>query len=125
VVLVGGVVVWLAGHPHLSCLNLRQWIITGVDMHSFIPSVQWSCCCCVALALVLLRLSMRLLLLLATAALLLLLTWLDPNLPATVHVDACALLCTFVSTRVSAPARVDGGQQERRVRLCDDDQLST
>jgi hypothetical protein len=64
-------------------------------MHSFISSVQWSCCCCVALALVLLRLSMRLLLLLATAALLLLLTWLDPLSPATVHVDACALLCTF------------------------------
>jgi hypothetical protein len=23
---VGGVVVWLAGHAHLSCLDLRQWI---------------------------------------------------------------------------------------------------
>jgi hypothetical protein len=33
---VGGVVVWLAGHAHLSCLNLRQWIAIGVDIHSFI-----------------------------------------------------------------------------------------
>jgi hypothetical protein len=35
---VGGVVVWLAGHAHLSCLNLRQWITIGVDIHSFIHS---------------------------------------------------------------------------------------
>jgi hypothetical protein len=34
--LVGGVVVWLAAHAHLSCLNLRQWITIGVDIHSFI-----------------------------------------------------------------------------------------
>jgi hypothetical protein len=34
--LVGGVVVWLAGHAHLSCLNLRQWITIGVDVHSFL-----------------------------------------------------------------------------------------
>jgi hypothetical protein len=33
---VGGVVVWLAGHAHLSCLNLRQWITIGVDIQSFI-----------------------------------------------------------------------------------------
>jgi hypothetical protein len=38
VILVGGVVVWLAGHAHLSCLDLRQWITIGVDIHSF-PSV--------------------------------------------------------------------------------------
>jgi hypothetical protein len=37
---VGGVVVWLAGHAHLSCLNLRQWITIGVDIHSFIHSIQ-------------------------------------------------------------------------------------
>jgi hypothetical protein len=34
--LVGGVVVWLAGHAHLSCLNLRQWTAIGADIHSFI-----------------------------------------------------------------------------------------
>jgi hypothetical protein len=34
--LVGGVAVWLAGHAHLSCLDLRQWITIGVDIHSFI-----------------------------------------------------------------------------------------
>jgi hypothetical protein len=33
--LVGGVVGWLAGHAHLSRLNLRQWITIGVDVHSF------------------------------------------------------------------------------------------
>jgi hypothetical protein len=37
---VGGVVVWLAGHAHLSCLNLRQWIAIGVDIHSFIQQCQ-------------------------------------------------------------------------------------
>jgi hypothetical protein len=37
---VGGVVVWLAGHAHLSCLNLRQWITIGVDIHSFIHLLQ-------------------------------------------------------------------------------------
>jgi hypothetical protein len=34
--LVGGVVVWLTGIAHLSCLNLRQWITIGVDIYSFI-----------------------------------------------------------------------------------------
>jgi hypothetical protein len=29
-------VLWLAGHAHLSCLHLRQWITIGVDIHSFI-----------------------------------------------------------------------------------------
>jgi hypothetical protein len=47
--LVGGVVVWLAGHAHLSCLNLRQWITIGVDMHSFIHAgsvcVSGTCSC--------------------------------------------------------------------------------
>jgi hypothetical protein len=38
---VGGVVVWLAGHAHLSCLNLRQWITIGVDIHSFPWTVLW------------------------------------------------------------------------------------
>jgi hypothetical protein len=33
-VLVGGVVVCLAGHAHLSRLNLCQWSIIGVDIHS-------------------------------------------------------------------------------------------
>jgi hypothetical protein len=40
---VGGVVVWLAGHAHLSCLNLRQWITIGVDIHSFIHVHLWDC----------------------------------------------------------------------------------
>jgi hypothetical protein len=34
--LVGGVVAWLAGHAHLSCLSLRQWSTIGVDIHTFI-----------------------------------------------------------------------------------------
>jgi hypothetical protein len=39
--LVGGVVVWLAGHAHLSCLDLRQWITIGVDILSFIlPAIR-------------------------------------------------------------------------------------
>jgi hypothetical protein len=29
-------VVWLAGHAHLSCLYLRQWITIGVNIHSYI-----------------------------------------------------------------------------------------
>jgi hypothetical protein len=32
---VGGAVVWLAGHAHLSCLDLRQRISIGVGVHSF------------------------------------------------------------------------------------------
>jgi hypothetical protein len=43
--LVGGVVVWLAGHAHLSCLNLRQWITIGVDIRS---CVAHACCCAAA-----------------------------------------------------------------------------
>jgi hypothetical protein len=38
--LVGGVVVWLAGHAHLSCLNIRQWITIGVDIYSFFQTCQ-------------------------------------------------------------------------------------
>jgi hypothetical protein len=33
--LTGGMGFWLAGHAHLSCLNLRQWIAIGVDIQSF------------------------------------------------------------------------------------------
>jgi hypothetical protein len=44
VALVGGVVVWLAGHAHLFCLYLRQWITIGVDIHSFIQLLLcWTC----------------------------------------------------------------------------------
>jgi hypothetical protein len=52
--LVGGVVVWLAGHAHLSCINLRQWITIGVDIHSFIDTAtgQGPCRCSAALAIV-------------------------------------------------------------------------
>jgi hypothetical protein len=31
-------VVWLAGHAHLSCLDVRQRITVGVDTHSFSPT---------------------------------------------------------------------------------------
>jgi hypothetical protein len=30
---VGGVVVWLAGLTHLSCLDLRHWIALGADIY--------------------------------------------------------------------------------------------
>jgi hypothetical protein len=39
--LVRGVVVWLAGHAHLSCLISRQWITIGIDIHLFIHSQHW------------------------------------------------------------------------------------
>jgi hypothetical protein len=46
---VEGVVVRLAGHAHLSCLDPHRWIAVGVDMHSLIwfiaptagPCLQW------------------------------------------------------------------------------------
>jgi hypothetical protein len=55
----GGVVVWLAGHAHLSCLNLRQWVTIGVDIHSFtacashdnLLQIQQHLCNCVLLNL--------------------------------------------------------------------------
>jgi hypothetical protein len=37
--LVGGMVVWLAEHAHLSCLDLRQCITIGVDIYSCIHAV--------------------------------------------------------------------------------------
>jgi hypothetical protein len=36
--LVGGVVAWLAGQAHLSCIELRRWITIGTDIQLFVNS---------------------------------------------------------------------------------------